>query len=147
MAAPGQALPLGTGSGDERFLAGGWGVPEPDGRWTVGGRSSIFLYVAGPRSLLDLELHGFTFLGSAIRPPRVRLLGNGRRLGALRFADSSKGARSLHVALPADTAGPHGELLLTFLLSGTRSPLEQGISEDTRRLGLFLTRLALRRRA
>ena len=60
----------------------GWGVPEPDGRWTVGGRSSIFLYVAGPRSVLDLELHGFTFLGSAIRPPRVRLLGTqGRWLG------------------------------------------------------------------
>jgi hypothetical protein len=123
---PGQPLPLGVASGDESLVAGGWGVPEPGGRWTYGSRARLLLRVPDEEGPLAFEVEAHPVR----EHQRVDLSVNGGRRSRLRWD------RSARHSAPVAASGE--ELVVDLHVRHPISPAELGRSEDTRPLGVFV---------
>lgn len=122
---PGRPLALGVASGDERLVAGGWGVPEPGGRWTCGPRARLLLRIAEGHGPLAFEIDA-----QPVRERQIAHLSvNGRR-SRVRWDRPDRHRVPL--------AASAGELLVDMRIKHPVSPAELGQSEDTRPLGLFV---------
>lgn len=138
----GEDLMLGTGSSDERALAGGWGLAEEDGRWTTGQPAQLLLGCEAPaRGRLRLEFDASALLAPSRSRISVEVLLGGRAIGSIDYAGEAPGRSVAQLDLPAD-AGSKGEILLGWRVrGGLSSPRMLGLSDDERRLGLFIRRV------
>ena len=133
---PGDHLAFGTGTEDERMLAGGWADAEPGGRWTYGPVARLLLRTGSAPTMLEWNADPLLAPGA----PRlsVDVAANGVALGAV---DCDGGPCSAQMAL--GKAATNGELLLSWRIRDPRSPSQLGLSEDPRPLGLFFRSVAL----
>lgn len=121
----------------------GWGEPEPWGVWTVGDVAEITLQVEGSVRSAAVRISGAMFpqalaqAPSAV-PPLV-ISCNGVRHAVKATGDN----REVNVEFRVRLNPERTEILLRFELSQPRSPLELGISNDSRRLGLGLRELVV----
>lgn len=125
---------------DVERLGNGWHSPEPDGIWTRDEDASLMVCVPAGRDLsVDLALRAFV----ARRHPEVsvQLLANAvplarweMRLGQDRVED--------RVRLPAAVIAD-GRVKLTLHVDTPASPLSRRAGPDQRRLGVFVSHLAI----
>lgn len=117
------------------FLAAGWSsITGPAGTWTDGTSATLFLPgQTGPACVL---IEGMPFLGGTLTRQRLSL---SDETGARIAADlDERAAHVLPVVLPD---GP--VCRLTLDLPDAASPLDLGLSEDARKLGLLLSAVSV----
>jgi hypothetical protein len=136
---PGRPIPV---SEPSPFFAKGWWRPEPDGRWGKGRLNTIIL-----RPTSDLP-SGSKIAGRADaliggdQPNQVIAIRiNGNEVGRLTF-DVRR--RSQEMKLPLPTAIAAGsQVEIAFEATYVATPLELGVDQDSRELGVRLQALTL----
>lgn len=145
---PPQVVPLGRDlpMGDDRqvseFLKAGWSTGEGEGRWTDGPCARLVLLLPETwNGGLILDFEARPFLGKDDASLGLRVLCCGRELATYRLRDRERLTRFTLAYFPD---GPLPDRIeIRFELDGVSSPLAQGLSDDARQLGLWLTRLRL----
>jgi hypothetical protein len=140
----GERLGFAAGERGESALAGGWSRAEARGSWSDGPTAKLLLVVEDPAPRMDLLLEADPYLGAPARDLRVAVLVRSERIGTLVYIAGDAGASPMrHVMISERHLDHRGELGLTFAIEHPRSPHALGLSEDRRRLGLYLRRLVL----
>jgi hypothetical protein len=149
----GEEIVFSEDSGAERLLGEGWSAPEPTGVWTDGEKASLVLRLMdAPPEDVELVLAVDPFVTPDHPDLRVDVSARGEQLGARVFRHRralfrlGKGHQPLHVTLPASVRGETGQVLLELRLQDPARPVDLGLSDDARRLGLHLRSLVARRR-
>ncbi len=133
-------LALGEGGADLARLGSGWNVPEAGGIWTRDEDASLIVCVSTEHDLaIDVELRSFV----ARRHPQVsvELLANGTLLARWETQPGHQHVAE-RVRLPRAVLGD-GRVKLTFHVESPASPLSKRAGPDMRRLGVFISRLAI----
>ncbi len=116
------------------FLAHGWSEPEPWGVWSLGRTAEVIIPIVKRPRAASLRIRGRTLAHAARPPARVWLSINGVRALGIEGV----------VALDVDRhAFARGELVVGFEIESPRSPAQDGISGDTRRIGFGLEEITL----
>lgn len=134
-------IPLGDDTQAVEFLGQGWSFGEGGGRWTEGGRAS--LVVALPQGSGDayrLECQVKPFIPPKGKQLTLRLSLCGQELGCWSWPPLTDGLYTLALAVFPEILRP-GPGELVFAIDGASSPLSQGMSNDTRQLGLWVKRV------
>ena len=149
----GETITFAEGSGAERLLGEGWADPEPTGVWTDGEKATLVLKLTGaPPGDVELALEVDPFVTPDHPELKVEVSAGGEQLGGRVFRHRravfrlGKGHRPLRVLLPASVRDETGRVALELRIHDPASPLELGLSDDSRRLGLHLLSLEARRR-
>ncbi|MCC6263015.1 MAG: hypothetical protein IT169_05505 [Bryobacterales bacterium] len=122
------------------MFGAGWYPVEPDGAWMRGRRAEL-RFRAGAMEGGDLQFH---FRSKAFLSPRhprrsLTVLVNGVR--AQTFAVDHWDSRDRVVKIPEGTAAADGILRIAFEIDPVSSPAADGVSGDTRELGIQLQRV------
>jgi hypothetical protein len=129
-----QPLLIKTDSDDSAVLWNGWSVPEPTGCWSVGYHAR--LRWISPRDLpsnAHLVLCGFCFAPLGTIAGSISI--NGRYAGDL----GRLGVGSLSsIAVPLQLPAGQREVNIEINFLNPQSPLNTAISDDPRKIGLFL---------
>lgn len=144
LAVLGQDIRIGEDATAIEFLKDGWSHGEGAGRWTDGDQAR--LVVALPRGLEDgfvLLFEAKPFLGPAGGTLTARVMLNGRAICVLGWTDTAEERRVELAAFP--DGSPPREVEIVLAIEGATSPASHGLSDDTRKLGLWLSRLRLER--
>jgi hypothetical protein len=123
----------------------GWGEPEPWGVWTTGDAAEITLRIEGNVQSAAIRISGAMFV-HAVAPapaefPALVIYCDGVRYPVEATCEN----REVDAELRVTSDGEGATVLLRFELFRPRSPLELGISNDSRRLGLGLRSIVLTR--
>jgi hypothetical protein len=112
------------------YLWYGWSKPEPDIRWSNGGRAAIVFSLLQPQpATLRIELQPFMVPGM-IDVQRIEVNLNGQQLATLRVTESGHGIYSIDLpALQTDN-------VLTLSFPDAESPAALGLSDDPRLLAI-----------
>ena len=142
----GEKIVFAEGSGAERLLGEGWSGLEETGVWTDGEKASLVLKPTGvaPESAeLVLAVSGF------VRPEHpeleVEVSAYDQRL-AVRVFSHGEAQRLLRVPWPAAPGDGTGRTAFELRLSDPARPVDLGLGDDPRRLGLYLEWLMVRKR-
>ncbi len=133
-------LALREGGADLARLGSGWHAPEAGGIWTRDEDASLIVCVPAESDLtIDLALRSFV----ARRHPQVtvELLANGTSLARWEMHPGHDHVAE-RVRLPRAVLGD-GRVKLTFRVDSPASPLSKRAGPDMRRLGVFVSRLAI----
>ena len=129
------------------FMRTGWGDNEPWGVWTVERHAELELPVdakAGDR--LVLNAFASAFLGKRKETVRVRVSAAGQQIAEWVF-DAARFQRNrprwLTAHLPPGAIEAPGILKISFELDAPKSPFSEGLSADSRTLGLGLSKLSI----
>jgi hypothetical protein len=148
----GEEIEFSEGSGAERLLGDGWSPLEPTGAWTDGEKASIVLELKGaPSGDVELLLAVDPFVTPGHRELRVDVSAGGERLGTRvfrsrrRFFRFGKRYEPLRVVLPAAVRDARGRVVIELIIHQPARPLDLGLSEDSRLLGLHLRSLVASR--
>ncbi len=132
--------------GERRCLGVGWSVLQPDGVWTDSERADLFFTVPDDGAYV-VSLGASVFLPGPQAALSLRIAVNGADAVRARWgtgdAPAGPGPHLLACGPIQFTAGTVQQL--TVHVDPVRSPLECGLSNDDRRLGLLLHELALTR--
>jgi hypothetical protein len=149
----GEEIAFSQGSGAERLLGEGWSELEPTGVWTDGERASLVLKLTdAPAGDVELDLAVDPFVTPEHPELRVGVSTQGEQLGARVFRYRraifrlGNAHQHLRVVLPASVRDETGRVVLELRLHDPASPLDLGLSDDSRRLGLNLRWLAVQRK-
>jgi hypothetical protein len=150
----GEEIAFSEGSGAERLLGEGWSQLEPTGVWTDGEKAQIVLSATAgpPNEDLDLVLSVEPFVTPDNPQLEVEVSAAGKQLATQVFRHR-RGARlrrrranrPLRVALPASARDETGRVALELRVKDPAKPVDLGLSDDSRRLGLHLCSLVVRR--
>jgi hypothetical protein len=130
-----------AGSGGARLLASGWSRPDAQGVWSDGRHAELMLDI-GVQPLADaiLEIVSRPFVGRDTETRTATLSVDGATLARAPLCD--RYPRSLQLRLtPERWTGTR--LTLTFDIEPA-SPADQGLSDDSRQLGVYLEALTVR---
>jgi hypothetical protein len=148
----GEKIVFSEGSGADRLLGHGWSGLESTGVWTDGEEATLVLKLtpaptADSELLLDVE----PFLSPRHRELEVEVFARDQRLAARTFRHR-RGARRLRlrhpplrISLPPAVLGEDGRVVLELRVRNPVRPVDLGVSDDRRRLGLHLRSLTVRR--
>ena len=124
-------------------LLGGWSPPEPHGVWTIGPEAMMEIELgelAREALVLDLTLH--PFIPGPGKPQLLQVSCDGQVLLTHAFADAAP--RQFSLPLRA-VERSEDRLTVVFRIGSPASPASLGNSGDTRRLGVSLNVVQLRR--
>jgi hypothetical protein len=145
----GEEMVFSQGSGAERLLGEGWSALEPTGVWTDGEKASLVLKLMdAPPGDVELVLAVDPFVTPDHPELKVEVSAQGEQLGARVFRHRravfrpGKAHRPLRAVLPASVRDETGRAVLELRLHDPAKPLDLGLSDDSRRLGLHLRSLA-----
>ena len=135
---------LGSAGRADDYILGGWSVPDPNARWTDGGRASLRFGLPGtlPAGDLVLEMtaHRFSTPGDDA-PSHATVRVNGRTVATWRLGRDSPGV--FRAPLPRDAVGPDGAVVVDLVIGNPRQPWHSIGSPDVRDLGLFVESMKL----
>jgi hypothetical protein len=122
----------------------GWSAPESWGTWSVGNKAFISLLLSdAPDQDTELLIDANAFLAKKHRQLQVDVSVNQFELGTLKYDEQSKsGVRILKI--PKAVINKDGKILIRFDFKNPKSPVELGVSEDIRQLGLGLVAIQFR---
>ncbi len=137
----GKVIDLTTLESAAGHLELGWGLPDRYGVWTIGPKATLSLRVeAQPVKAVAASFVISDCMVSKNAPELpVLVKANGKIVAEWKLKHRNPHRRIVH--LPADVFSEGAELTLAFELPQPRSPLSMGWSEDSRPLGLRLTRV------
>jgi len=137
------SLTFGSGGNALLFLGYGWSEPEPWGVWSLGRSCEVVLLFLGQADRpIDLRVEGRLLVYGGRPRSRGAVVCAGRRIGEFEAT-----LENAHISLdlsvrPKDLA--NGELVIGFETEMPWSPAEEGIGNDTRRLGFGLEELEIK---
>lgn len=133
---PGE-ITFGEGASGAALLGFGWSRPEEQAVWSEGEAAELD-FVRPPQLTgpiwLEFELEGFA--PSAVVPQEVELWNAQHRLARWELPDRRR--RQVTAFLPP---GPAGATSLRFVVASPARPVDRGLGEDSRWLGMRLWRL------
>jgi hypothetical protein len=133
-------IAFGQGGNDAFHLGAGWSGDEPGFRWTIGGRSEVWLNHPGSASDMILELDVSPFVvASSLPAQRFRV-----RLRDKLIADTAlTGPCKLGFQVPASVLADAAPLRFVFDHPDARRPADFGNEGDGRQLAVCFRRLLL----
>jgi hypothetical protein len=147
-ARPGEEIAFGERSDSERFLGQGWSKPEATGVWSDGEKAFLVLKPTPDRpGDVELALAVDAFVTREHRELNVEIYAGGQRLGSRAFRHRigarrlGRGHRRLRVVVPATARDDWGRVVLELRIQDPARPVDLGLSDDSRRLGLQLRSL------
>jgi hypothetical protein len=143
---PGEEIVVAEGSGAERLLGQGWSTLEQTGVWTDGEKASLVL----KQTDLAPEAAELVLAVSAFVTPdhpelKVEVSALDEQLAGRVFRQG-EAQRLLRIPWPAAAAAQAGRTLFELCLSDPARPVDLGLGDDVRRLGLHLEWLMVRKR-
>jgi hypothetical protein len=149
---PGEEILFSEGSGSERLLCEGWLTPEATGVWTDGEKAFLVLKpTPDPPGGVELILAVDPFVVPEHPELNVEVYAGGQRLGSRVFRHRrgarrlGRGYRPLRVVVPATVRDETGRVVLELRLQDPVRPVDLGLSDDSRCLGLHLRSLVVQR--
>jgi hypothetical protein len=122
----------------------GWSAPESWGTWSVGNKAFISLLLSEPPDHdAELLIEATAFLAKKHPQLEVDISVNQVKLGTLKYDEQTKGGVRI-LKLPKAVIEKDGKILIRFAFKNPKSPVELGVSEDIRQLGLGLVGIKLR---
>jgi hypothetical protein len=132
------------GSDAERVLGEGWSFLEPTGVWTDGDAASLVLKpIDLPPRRAELVLAASAFLTPDHPELKVEVSARGERLAGRVFRH---GEAQRLLRIPWPIAEPSGQTFFELNFSNPARPMDLGMGDDPRRLGIFLEWLMVRKR-
>jgi hypothetical protein len=131
------------GSGGERLLGDGWSALEPAGVWTVAERARLALRLADVANTdVNLVLDVVPFVN--IPHPELGVeVWAGEALVADQVFRYGDAVQALRVRLPATAIDDDGRVVLDVHVRDPARPIDLGLSNDPRLLGLHLRSLSI----
>jgi hypothetical protein len=144
---PGEKIVFAEGSGAERFLGKGWSELEPTGVWTDGEKASLVLKLTDiSPAVAELVLAVSAFMTPDHPNLRFEAAALDEELAGRVFRHG-EAQRLVRIPWPA-AAGTHaGRTTFELRLSEPARPVDLGLGDDVRRLGLHLEWLTVRKSA
>ncbi|SCK31673.1 hypothetical protein VAR608DRAFT_2731 [Variovorax sp. HW608] len=131
------------------WLGEGWSTPEPWGVWSQGELASVIVLLesqAGALAASEIQLTGQLFTPQGHLPELlVSIDGGPAWRPEVRRTAEDEGAVTLSVPWPK--ASDRSVLVVNLHIRNPISPLDAGMSEDSRRLGFGLRRLGIEKLA
>jgi hypothetical protein len=144
---PGEEIAFAKGSGAERFLSEGWSSLEPTGVWTDGEQASFVLRPTDlPPGAAELVLAVSAFVTPDHPELKVEVSVLDEQIAGRVFR-YGEAQRFLRVPFPAAAGAEGGRTLFQLHLSDPARPVDLGLGNDARRLGLHLEWLMVRKSA
>jgi hypothetical protein len=145
---PGEKIVFTKGSGAERFMREGWSALEPTGVWTDGERASLVLRL---RDVQPADAELVLAVSAFVTPDHPELIVEvsafDKQLAARVFRHG-EAQRLLRVPFPAAAGVAQGvRTPFELHLSDPARPVDLGLGNDARRLGLHLEWLMVRKYA
>lgn len=132
--APFAVIDFREGGNSSQYAVTGFGRPEAEHSWTVGGGAFVTMPSTDTGEPVILHLRAGVYLGDGALPAqRVVVLANGTQVAEWRATVSDVTEHG--IVVPAHLQG-NGELLIELRTPDARSPQELGRGGDQRRLGL-----------
>ena len=133
------------GNAEDALVARGWGDPTPDGRWTLGPIAQLLIVTETPlRGQVSLTIEIAKTYVAARHPLQTMALEvNGVAIGERRFTHGATFQPEWAVVVPAAVVERLGALLVDFRLAFPIQPLELGLDDDFRLLGVMIRAIAL----
>ena len=146
--APSHLAALDSGSLDltaeavvRRSLISGWSFAEAEGRWTDGAESTLALQTPAPNGDLAIEVRALPLLHPSHPALDVEIWANDRCVDTWEYRLGEANPPSRRFVLPEDSISGSDVLEIAFVFRDPCRPMEIGVSEDPRRLGLFVREL------
>jgi hypothetical protein len=144
---PGERIVFTEGSGAERFLGEGWSSLERAGVWTDGEQASLVLRPMDlPPAAVELVLAVSAFVPSEHPELNVEVSALGELLAGRVFRHG-EAQRRLRVPFPSASGAHGGRMLFELHLSDPARPVDLGLGDDPRPLGMHLEWLMVRKSA
>ena len=144
---PGEKIVFVEGSGAERLLGKGWSFLEPTGVWTDGERASLVLMLTDlAPAAAELVLAVSAFVTAEHPELKVEVSAVDERLAARVFRHG-EAQRLLRIPWPAARGDQAGRTPFELHLSDPARPVDLGLGDDPRRLGLHMEWLIVRKSA
>jgi hypothetical protein len=122
-------------------LFSGWSSPEAWGTWSSQEESIVGLKLSGwPKRNSQMVVEGHAFLADRHQLLTVEVDINGKFVTDLVYRPGDNGRHVVPLPLQVFSS-EQGYMLIRFAFKTAKSPLELGVSSDSRRLGLGLTGL------
>lgn len=131
-----------AGNGDAgRYLLEGWSRPEREWTWTDGNAATLTIPVESTKNSINLKVVSDPFIRPGkIEKQRVNILVNNQKVGEWVFTEF--GTQERNIDIPNNLID-NSMLYITFELPDAVSPLELGVSEDPRKLGIAFRSISL----
>ena len=143
---PGEKIVFAEGSGAERLLGEGWSFLEPTGVWTDGERASLVAQLTElPPAAAELVLAVSAFVTPEHPELEVEVSALDEQLAGRRFRHG-EAQRLLRIPWPTAAGTESGRTPFELRLSDPARPIDLGLGDDPRRLGLYLEWLMVRKR-
>lgn len=142
----GEMLQFGPGGNGGPYLIRGWSRPEAwGGAWSVGKRAELVIVVSndtGQPLQLDVEAVGLLPRGSGRQTAQVKI--NGLDAGSLHFDGvQNRGWRRFVVPSEALAVAGPVTLYVAFEIDEPTRPIDLGMNQDRRRLGIGLLKAVI----
>jgi hypothetical protein len=141
----GEKVVFGEGSGAQRLLGEGWSTLEQTGVWTVGEEAFLVLRpIDLSPAAAELVLAVSAFVTSDHPEVGVDVSALDEHLGGRVFRDG-EGQRLLRIPFP-EAAARANRTVFKLRVSDPARPVDLGLADDARRLGIHLEWLIVRKR-
>jgi hypothetical protein len=142
----GEKIVFTEGSGAERLLGEGWSLLEPTGVWTDGEQASLVLKLTDlPPAAAEVVLAVSAFVTPDHPEFEVEVSALGGHLAGRSFRHG-EAQRLLRIPWPAAGGDQAGRTPFELHFSDPARPIDLGLGDDPRRLGLYLEWLVVRKR-
>ncbi|MBN9510843.1 MAG: hypothetical protein J0I21_17255 [Alphaproteobacteria bacterium] len=122
------------------YRVAGWSTPEPEETWTLGAGSELALPAPGRRATYVLAFS----LRPLVADQRLRTQRLGIAVNGVPLADFRIDGRTRRACLvPWSLIDGHSDLRITFTTPDSARPVDLGLNDDGRRLGVALRTLTL----
>jgi hypothetical protein len=143
----GEKIAFAEGSGAERLLGEGWSALEQTGVWTVGEEAFLVLKPTDiPPEAAELVLAVSAFVTADHPELEVEVSALDEQLGG-RIFRHGEGQRLLRIPFPAASGAQMARIPFTLRLSDPARPVDLGLGDDARRLGLYVEWLLVRKKS
>ncbi|HEY7267969.1 MAG TPA: nucleotidyltransferase family protein [Solirubrobacterales bacterium] len=135
------SLDLRTEGAVRGSLVNGWSFAESEGRWTDGAEATLALRTSPRAGDLAIDVTALPLLHPEHPALDVEVWANDRPVGVWGYRLDQEAPASRRLVLPQDSLARSDVLEIAFVLRDPCRPMELGLSEDPRRLGLFVREL------
>jgi hypothetical protein len=143
---PGEKIVFAEGSGAQRLLGDGWSALEETGVWTVAEEAGLVLRLTDmPPAAAELVLAASAFVTPDHPELKVEVFALDQELAGRVFRHG-EGQRLLRIPFPAGAGAQAARTVFDVRVSDPARPVDLGLGDDARRLGLYLEWLMVRKK-
>jgi Sulfotransferase family len=138
----GEAVDFRLGGNSVQYVGAGWSDPEDNGTWSIATVMELSLRLPEkPGASLRLTVRLLPFVAESHPAMPIQLVVNGAELALWHL--TAPEMQSVEAVIDANLVGFAGELKIQLVALDARSPQQLGLSEDQRRLGVFVQEICV----